>query len=270
MVDIYASIAELILKYKNANKKIDNAYAETIMNIIIETEDLYDFIKECSIHSDMNEQAFYHPIYKDLWINPKILEKNYWEPHFLSPEEKEFFPYFFFNESVFHELDHTAKQKMCFSNGETIEAQIIKRNNLQAESVYEYYNTRNWIKKLIANYRLIHSKKIYDKYYWLDPAERLATINSFRQNARVAEILNLKNIVLYEKLEELKYYIEYQMQESSTFFYLSKLGYKKECLEMDAKTRDLPLEERLLLGLHINKWEYEEIVDKEYDLSLNL
>lgn len=270
MEDMYVQIANLILNYKNANKKIDNTYVNTLMNIIIETEELYDFIKECSIHSDMNGIGFYHPIYKDLWINPEKLEKNYWEPHFLVQEERPFFPYFFFNENIFHELEHTSQQKMCFGEDESLEAKIIRLNNLKVRAFYKYYYERNLVKKQIAYAKLKHAKKTYDEYYWYDPAERLAIIHSFRKNAKVAEILNLKNIVLYEKLEELRHYVEYQIEDSSTLFYLKKLGYKKEAKKIDALSRELPTEERLLLGLHINKWEMEEVEEKEYELSLNI
>ncbi len=273
----YDNIADLVFCYHKQNKQIDDAYIEKLLEIVISNEDLYDYLKPTDFvyRTTKNKKLLmgYNLKEKQLRIffqNGKI---SYCLPNCICDvKEQEYAFYFYFNETILHELEHVKHEKIRTSTADDLEAKLIRLSIKMSSMTEKCLEEEKFFKKII--YFALFSY-LYDRYnsnYQISLEERLANVYAYQASSQIATILELPQISDYEKLQEYQLYTKTNSKVTPTIKYLEKICTHKEMesLRKYIKALNLSLKERLKFGLEITPLEFEQILLEKQELERKL
>ena len=267
---MFENILKIIKKYHDNKQYADYEFVIDICNIIIDNNNLSDYINGIYINNSFNgnnSRYLYttnilefnlYRLYKTEYIS--ILNDNY---------------YGFFNlivlKTIIHELEHVNQELIKDTPVNNLERKLlilgdpttyIKQPNTSNKlSLSKQINRLEWLK-----YRIL-----YNKYYYYAPNERLAIIKSCIELYKIIEIDFLKESLYYEifnksndsELDNIikPYKLNNDLTNSPSLEYLSKLTYDNQTIiknDISLYDMSLPKEERFLYGLALTKEEYKE------------
>lgn len=276
-------VKNLILEYKNQNRNIDQEYIRKILEIVIVSETLQEVLESHCINNDSKQKQYvmtYSSVFKEITLYPHNIENNYNNNPSIQTIhsnnlEAEYVKFLYLNRILFHELNHAYyvnrmnQQKNQIDNLETrmlfFEFQY---SGLTLEQI-NHMNKWKYEKWLWAVKRY---NKTYYKNIQNSLKERLANLYSYQVSRKIADLLNLPQISMWEHLQELKLYTRANAGKSPTLSYLKKICSLKEFRELQKQIEmsSLSLETRLKYGLEITPLEFEQILIQKKELERKL
>lgn len=247
-------IADIINYRCQKNNLFTNNEIRKILDIIIENENLKDFVKSIYISDTSREKMAAYFNQTELKI---VIYVNHLYEYLQNKNncESVLDINLLFVNSLLHELEHVDQYRKSLLDKKDFEVELIKTN-------YKYFNA-----SFISS---IYRKYLYKKYHDSFPLERLADIDSSKKTIKIANFFNKKEE--YEKKHEqhlTSFYLDPILYLSPTEAFLDKIKsdlirkqdfydpYKFIMLEKIMKK--YTLDERLRLGLPITSNEYRLI-----------
>lgn len=265
---MYKEVLDVIYKY-TFNKEFPNSYfIDHILDIIIDNDELDDYIKDIEYNYQSSALASYFYENKILKFNTdKILEEsiNLYQIYNKIYDNDSFNEYFFlclsFLDVIYHEVEHVIQnKKMNTYNDDSFEKELIYINNIAVDvypRLYKKYhdlfsiereaniNSCNKIRSIISNSEIYfkYSKNIFDKKYNKLISEYY-TKNSF-------PLLKFLTIIRVKLL-----YDDILINKNNTNIILKRTK------------KNMSLEDRIIKGLPLDKHEYHSIKNKGSDVYL--
>ncbi len=273
---VIEEFVELISYYVENNKEADYNFVDKIIEIFVNYQNLNEYVKGCHFDNQMEKNlANYNFDSRIISVNPQVFFsflKFFSSCYKFDEKDLKIFPYINVVKPVLHELIHSYQYKICDSDNNDIEAKILKLcfNYLYLELKLQNQKVPRIIQNLQLN-QVENIYSVYDKYYLYAPHERLANIKSYQILKAVAQKLNLTGLYNYEDLEIQKIFLQaYDNCLNPTYFYLKKLGYKKEAKIIEQIGKNLSLKERITLGLKIKQLESNNLTIEKDSLKRKL
>lgn len=271
MKDYYEDIAKVIYNHVKQNKQLDFWFLDKIVEIIVDAEELNDWVWLSMFEScdkkDEHSIAFYRYDIRQLSVRTpetiqSMIDKYNLCPKFIHSNDKIYFTYLFILQILSHELVHATQYKDFFENKKQGLEKEILGLSLTPATILERQNKTELSKDELSLLYSKHRKHklLYEKYYDYAPEERQAYILSLIMMNEVAKILKIGSIELYaqENLQEMMLKGYNLICKSPTLYYLKKIGYDIDILEkLVEESIHLDLDERMNLGLIISGSEYE-------------
>ena len=282
MENVMEKIAKLIYDYSINKKFADNNFTETVISLCINTLNINDYVMKHDIISLEEGCAFYSINKKSILIDItsiKNLSLNKIESDSINDiQTSDMEMYTKVNLKVvymiLHELTHAYQYKKCLEGNNDLEKALLE---LSLES-----NLVQLRKEKISNQKAMFYTKqqeFYQNhlYYLTIPSERMANINALKfvydTSMYLPNDLN-KNITIYNEASLLTGKIITYDNSSPTAYFISineqlkkYLGFPYgetdiDIIEEKYINKDLSLDERLYLGLPIEKEEKQELLEK--------
>ncbi len=283
-------ILRLIYDYSVHGKFIDANLIEQIISTIVSQRDLaqyvrnVEFIHGVDIEDDMITYASYNPFTMMIKINCDALrssldDKSCYD-HLFDGVEQPMFKNFLITQYVLHELEHAYQNRQSQDQEDhslettLINASMKLEKMMRDPKILNAIQTDPNFAHDMKDYAL-YTKQLYQRYYVINPAERLAQIRSFRTIVTALEPIKKHVPRLYEfenasLLEELLqgYEESYDLGICPTQVYLQGNDQSEVWSQLDFYHpneqqlrenvhRQYTLNKRLTLGLPVSPKEYE-------------
>lgn len=264
-------ILKLVFDYYKKNKDVDLEFLIKVANAAVEFLDLDQYFGYLRLEcDDIDSGTFlgaYYNEFKEIVLDFDKIEDAYTKsiPYLnFNDTEIRIFKYLTILRIFLHELIHVTQAKKCHEEPTSVEGLIYKRifENNPKNTDITYYTLMSTINRFIA--RIKHKLT-----YYYDPAERIAEqlssqmlINIFKQLD-----LDIKNLLLHEKAYLNNAYLRgYDKVDNPTKHYLYLQGLRSLWQEIEPKTQDLSINERLSLGLDVPYEILEELAEDSNDI----
>ncbi len=282
-------ILKLIYDYSINGRLVDKIFINKIIEIVVKKKDLNNYIRNVYYTNSLEKNdngvvcAAYSTIRKEMVIDFESIKivienKSYYDQLFHSFEQI-MFRNLTITQFILHEIEHAFQNKQSDNKSDnSIETRLIKACLMIEQAIKNPNFLKGILTKEIPTHDFIvyilQSKKLYEKYYNLNPIERLAQINSFRTIVNSIEPIKQYIPNLYEfkqaSLVEsaLEGYVDsWEQGICPTEVYLSGTRQGNVWLNMDFYDQDSSqlmknvinkynLVKRLSLGLPISSIEY--------------
>lgn len=272
MDDYLEEMIRLISDYASKRKVIDQNFFERLACIVSGKKELYYYIRHVKVKNRIGGPvAGYDPITSVLKLNLNAMKKEFSSLNLQAysiPEDELLFEYYFHACRIFlHECCHAEQYKSFCRNKEDIQSKILApiydpiayleaQEHIQESFLESYKNVRE-IHKMI---------KKKDSYYSINPAERLADIESYKEILEMAKCLCLKKAYLYNEYALYSVYLKAYVKEYvPTLAFLRYMGYSDSIEEIKSLTGEMQQKDRLLLGLNISEKKFKKLVRKQED-----
>lgn len=260
-IDDAQILGNLLINLKNYDQNALDTI-EAFINRFIEKQDLYAYIQYIDFyHTSWNNHSenfmSYNPITKTININCSPYENKEHEANSILSN-------FYFIANLLHELYHVKERKIS-EEEETLKAKLLKLCFKRAEYLEKQKLTNNPLIQKKNTFVFKYLNSIYNHYYLFDLSERLAFLYSYHMASLLAKNMGLKELERFWKLKEYDFYTFWHTHKSPTLFYLEKICTKKELNQIreEIESIQIPLEERIHLGLELTPKEFEHILEKK-------
>lgn len=283
-------ILRLIYDYSVNGKLADSKFIDKLIEIIVSSKNISDYVRDVKFSEKISQKgsaiscASYSPLSMEVILNYEaiqfILEDRSYYDSLFSSLEQILFRNLITTQIILHELEHAYQYKQADNKTDnSIEEKLI-RVSFKFEQVlknpkYSSYIINGDISMNDALVYALYNRKLYQKYYALNPTERLAQINSFKTilnsiepiKEYIPSLYEFKNASLLEEM--LKGYEEAMNRGSCpTKVYLFGTNQGKVWTEFDFFDQnysqllinvrnEYDLFRRLQLGLPISDDEYD-------------
>lgn len=294
------NLIRLMLEYTSKGMLPDKAYIDKLVEIVVCSKDLNDYVKSVSFEYGVNSFddgvsiASYNPLSSKIKVNVdgiNIALENYEVYECLFEYyERILFRIMFITQAVLHELEHAYQCKISMTGADnSVFTKLIKASNYLAIALKnpKFINSlaKNNINiEAILAYCHINRTE-YERNYIFDPMERTAEIYSYSTICESMKLIkdkfaNLNEYCiasLYQKM--LRGYEEswsFGLCPSQVYLFNMNKGnvwqempfYDENYLELiENAKRDHNFNSRLLLGLPVESEEYYQT--KDYMMTLN-
>lgn len=245
---MYEELANIIKEYSNKKRLLDaNAFERIAHQIMNRKPKMRKFLREIRIdHQKTRKIADYNFAKNAITIYTKtcsrIVSQLFSKDDYIKKNE--------WLMSVFlHELNHTKQEMICDGPRKDLESNII-RISLALSTQQKFYNTS----------------------YKRNPLERLAEIDAYLQMYLIGLRINYEESSYYfEKTENELYrgYSHFTLNPTEKFFKSSNLDYYTQSIlyKLLSSTEEIPLENKLRLGLAIKRDELHKPLDRSLTLK---
>lgn len=261
-------ILKLVYDHAKGGKNIDEYFISDLVEIIVCNRNLNDYVKQISFETTrMKNKIAAYGIDNNLKVySPNIYDeiRNSYIPG-LETLEKRYEPYCQVVNIIGHEIEHANQKRLRTENDlDDIKTKILLAcNYFQAKTIKDIEN----IEKLPAFLHLLSSIKLlfltnlyrkkYHKYWLYSPVERLAEFSGTNLSLDLIQNLH-ENLAMPLPTLEKNFMISlvniilgvYRV-DAPTIYYLEKLKQYEDSLTIKNMSRDLSLEERVILGLEV-------------------
>lgn len=269
-------LLRLTYDYVVNHRQIDNNFIDKIVAIVVGNSGLDSYVKNLRIYNAPYNPdgdkvlASYNYSLKSLKINlqgslealaPEMQMFNF------SNFDKTLFLYTSLIRILLHELEHVQQHMVLSNDADSLESSLL-RPVLRAS---ELANSDEMIDKLIAAgfseeqvvIYLLEKQRRYQENYHFSIAERLAEIRSHMKTLEVISGLEIStfNLANYHNLLLCINYLKgYDITDTPTSYYFSKLGLAKEWPKVKISSKPLSFKERIQYGLTISDSEYAVLI----------
>lgn len=261
----------LILDYINKNKQIDFYFIRDVIDIFISYKKLQDFYESFVIDNKIKELGRHNAYEKIIKLNfKKIYQKAKENSNLFNEDDYRIYCHIEILKTLLHELEHVDQEKKKKEN-KTLEDRILIESYKRRDKTLIFSD--QLANDLIdLNFKTLSSlfievlkyKHLYDKYYNLDPSERLANIISISMCADICELLEKENIYDFFKLRlYCDLLVAYNQKSIPTKYYIEKLNKDFTFWEqIELQSKCLNSNKRASLGLELSNDEFNELVDE--------
>lgn len=250
----YEAILNLLERYLNQGKRINQDYLHELIEAIITCENLEEYITEISKYIS-GKGILYFPIKNVLNLSEKILLENIYVPTSLNNEKQRIYEYLQATKLIVKEIEHAKQLKHCDNpQKKDIETELIRKSyaNFIAILKNKNYNEEELnVLKMQSDTCIAYQK--------LAVEERLAGIASQDILVNLVEDFALNEIEFISKKEidqillypyQLTRIESHNKEISPTCYYLKKLGYNKQVINAFLnESKNLNEIEKFRLGL---------------------
>lgn len=285
-------ILKLIYDYSINGKLVDKKFIYKIIEIVVSKKSLNYYVRSVQFTNELYKNdykvtsAIYDTLSMTILIDYEsiqiVMEDNSFYDQLFCTLEQIMFRNLTITQIILHELEHAFQNKQFddkFDN--SIEAKLVKASLVLDEVIKNpgflpaILNGKIPVQDFIAYMK--QNKKLYYKYYHLNPTERLAQVNSIETILHSIEsikenIPNLYEFILASLIEEMLkgYKDSWKKGICPTQVYLFGIGQDNVWNELDFYRQDSSqlmenvyrkynLARRLSLGLPVSHAEYNDV-----------
>lgn len=272
-------ISKLICDYSKKGQIIDKIFITKLVEILVSFKSLNKYIRDVEFHSyGKNSIAEYGN--GTLIVYEQSLKNFIVAPNSFEQAEKFYYPYYQTVAVIRHEVEHANHKKTAEQEKNDIHSFL-----WQVCNAYKHVDNKFFshivnlpspifeVLNLLLIFKTNHQYRKYKKYWLYCPDERVAEICGFSLALTLIEQApnkkELKNIeTFFSDLAMEFLFFGYDKSLGPTGFYLSNFKQYKDCLKLSEMSKNLSLEERLLLGFSVTPSELENAKEnKEKILS---
>lgn len=263
-------IVKLISNYAAKRKRVDQNFFEQLACIIVDEKELNSYVKRVDIKNRIGTSiAGYNPITGIIRMNLKAIEKEFLHSNIheysLLENELLFESYLNACHIFLHECCHAEQFKTFCEDKENIKAKIftpIYEPFMQLKEVLD--SQESFSEKIRQSQKKSGIMSMNDSYYFINPAERMAEIESYKAILEMAKHLLLKKSYFYNEYVLYAIYIgAYIREDIPTLSYLHYMGYNDISEEIKTLAKDMKQKDRLFLGLNISEKKYTKLLRKQ-------
>ena len=284
-VTMQKAIITLFFEYSKKGKLIDNSFINKILNIIMENEDLKDYLKKIEFDRNLNSNddlsISYNAVNNNLKFNLNTSYHYQYDPYYnhFNGFERPFYINARILKRVLREIENVNVNKIILSKDEGFEAKLLK-------VCFSDYLTPQELREMLRNKKISNPDLVYrifanyQEHINLNPLERYTKINATKKIIKLMELIDVAypNLIQFELaslLEELLSGYTYRSPkvEAPTPTYLHNFYhddfwkkqnfYDDNQFYLEDKVSDeYGLTKKLELGLPVRNYEYRETLDK--------
>lgn len=271
MKNEYQTISKLLKKYNN--NKVDDNFIYDVINIIINSYNLNDYIKKIKIENYKPNLSYGSYEY---FTGNLIIRKNFHDESNLSYNIN-------ILQNIMHEIEHVIQYDYLIKCNKKI---IIPNNLIKANLLTDSINQKiilETLKNKSDNFDLNIQNELYnceniveaiEELYIYDPSERMAEIDSLKKLLEIVKLLNddrLTNIINFNLIQKLNIGYDDNCPIFNFYTGLSDMidnEYLKVIINNYLINYNyLTLEDKLYYGLPRNDMEYQNQLNKMYNLK---
>ncbi len=253
MTSVDREIYDLILRYFNFGKTVDDDYYRELLRIVVKGESLESYIKEIKFDEEV-PGGFY--TYSERQISIDIRSSSIFanrEARLFRffDEEKRLAKLLICAHLLLHEVEHAKQFKLLDSSTDSVEYEILKASNLEHELVSreDYSEDNELLESMLGMWQ-----SRYYKYYTFCPEERMADIGSYKRCYELSKnmgsiALRVSDYLLYSLY--LSYLKGYDEISNPTKFYLSRINPKFDYAIIESSLGDVSVGERFYYGIDV-------------------